>query len=354
MKALRFKILLNSLLTVTAMTPSHIGAETLDVMTLPEPVTRVSPNYPAVARSNGLEGWVRVSYVVDEKGTVKDAFVEDSSGFDAFEDSALEAVGQWKYKPATVNGDPVEQCRNGVQLNFRLSTDDTYHEDKKNSQVNKRFHSRFKRGMDAVEKGKMEDAWEKIEQLQQRRKRNWIENSYLWVLEAYYFEKANKPIALEKSLNRIKNNGAGNLPKSLYVEMLKKLFVAEVSGNKLANAKHTFEALQAYSSDSPVTQQMLPYYQQVNAFIEGPDPLEVVAQLSEAERWSHNLSRKTFQIQSNEKPLQRVEIRCDNKRSVTHSVSQKAFEIPESWGQCRVFVSGEKGTQFSLFELQSS
>lgn len=53
---------------------------------------RVAPRYPINQARNGQEGWVQLSFVIDEQGNVIDPFVVDSSGIKGFEKAALNAA----------------------------------------------------------------------------------------------------------------------------------------------------------------------------------------------------------------------------------------------------------------------
>lgn len=60
---------------------------------LPEPVVRVDPNYPDIARDLGIGGLVRVRVLVGKDGRVLDALVDDKANVPILNNSALEAAG---------------------------------------------------------------------------------------------------------------------------------------------------------------------------------------------------------------------------------------------------------------------
>jgi protein TonB len=68
-------------------------------------VTRPMPPYPQIARVRGIFGTVRLSATVDEHGVVKNVSI--LSGDPVLAAAAKQAVLQWKYKPATLNGQPI-------------------------------------------------------------------------------------------------------------------------------------------------------------------------------------------------------------------------------------------------------
>jgi TonB family protein len=79
----------------------------------------VQPNYPAKALNNKLEGWVDVEFTVAESGKVKDVGVRATSIPGVFEDAAVKAVSQWRYKPVLRDGKPVP-VRSQIRVRFAL------------------------------------------------------------------------------------------------------------------------------------------------------------------------------------------------------------------------------------------
>jgi TonB family protein len=80
-------------------------------------VTQTSPEYPLAARQARVQGAVVVSAVVGADGHVKS--VKPLSGPPLLQNPAAAAVKQWVYKPATLNGIPVES-ETRIELNFTL------------------------------------------------------------------------------------------------------------------------------------------------------------------------------------------------------------------------------------------
>lgn len=85
----------------------------------PQAVHTVPPIYPAEARKNGVEGTATVKTVIDEKGEVLDPVIEKSSGHPGLDQAAIDAVSQWKFKPATLHGEPVA-VHYHLTMNFKL------------------------------------------------------------------------------------------------------------------------------------------------------------------------------------------------------------------------------------------
>ncbi|HYX52396.1 MAG TPA: TonB family protein [Candidatus Limnocylindrales bacterium] len=88
---------------VTSTTPGMAQSE-LEPMKI---LKTVPPIYPEIAKLRRLSGDVVVEVKVNKDGKVSG--VKYISGQQVFTDAAADAVRQWKFKPAMLNGQPIEQ-----------------------------------------------------------------------------------------------------------------------------------------------------------------------------------------------------------------------------------------------------
>jgi len=79
------------------------------------------PEYPDIARRAGVEGTVTLHLVVGRDGKVEDVQVFRSTPRLIFDRAASEAVREWRYEPARVDGRPV-RSRISQTLRFVLNT----------------------------------------------------------------------------------------------------------------------------------------------------------------------------------------------------------------------------------------
>jgi protein TonB len=90
----------------------HAGIEA------PRKVKDSVPAYPALARSTGAQGVVIIEAIVDINGDVVSAKILRSVPL--LDQVAIDAVRQWKYTPARLNGEPVPVVIT-VTVNFTLA-----------------------------------------------------------------------------------------------------------------------------------------------------------------------------------------------------------------------------------------
>lgn len=84
--------------------PLRVGGD----VSKPVKIKWVEPDYPELARKARIEGIVILEAIIDENGNLVNARVLRSPGKAfGFDEAALEAVKQWKFKPGLQNGVPV-------------------------------------------------------------------------------------------------------------------------------------------------------------------------------------------------------------------------------------------------------
>ncbi len=84
----------------------------------PVKTVHIQPEYPAIAKRAKFEGTVFLDLLVDDKGNVVEHKVIRGAPMGLTE-SAVEAVRQWKYSPAMMNGQPISVWLN-VSVRFTL------------------------------------------------------------------------------------------------------------------------------------------------------------------------------------------------------------------------------------------
>ncbi|WP_423187022.1 energy transducer TonB [Alishewanella sp. d11] len=91
--------------------------------TMATPIVRVEPRFPLEAARQGISGWVKLAYSIDETGSVIDISIIEAEPKNIFDKEAIRALRRWKYQPQLVEGQPVKQTNLQVQLDFQLQQD---------------------------------------------------------------------------------------------------------------------------------------------------------------------------------------------------------------------------------------
>jgi protein TonB len=81
-------------------------------------IKKITPVYPALAKSARIQGTVRFTAIIGKDGTIQN--LQLVSGHPMLVQSATEAVKQWVYRPTLLNDEPVEVITQ-IDVNFTLS-----------------------------------------------------------------------------------------------------------------------------------------------------------------------------------------------------------------------------------------
>ena len=79
---------------------------------------QVQPEYPPLAKQDGIQGTVVLRAVIDREGKIENLQVV--SGHPLLVGAALKAVQQWRYRPYYLNGQPVE-VETQITVHFTLT-----------------------------------------------------------------------------------------------------------------------------------------------------------------------------------------------------------------------------------------
>lgn len=94
--------------------PIQVGGD----VTKPEKIDSPPPQYTEIARKARIQGVVIVQAIIDKTGTVTNVKVLKGLPM-GLDQEAVKAIKRWKFKPATLNGKPVDVYYN-LTVNFRL------------------------------------------------------------------------------------------------------------------------------------------------------------------------------------------------------------------------------------------
>jgi protein TonB len=95
--------------------PYRVGGEVQP----PQLVRKIQPNYPPLARQTRTQGDVVINCMIDSQGNVTQ--MKLVSGPPLLVQAAMQAVGEWKYRPTLLNGTPVS-VEMHVTVHFSLGS----------------------------------------------------------------------------------------------------------------------------------------------------------------------------------------------------------------------------------------
>lgn len=311
---------------------------------LPKALDLKVPLYPASGLHRAREAWVYLYYVVDEEGNVKDINVFDSIGGSEFENAAKNAVSRSKYKPATLDGNPITATRSGkyrFELEGRVQT------------ASGRFISRQRRFQEQVLNGDQPAADRVLEDLRNRA-RNLYEFAWLGFAEFTYHRKwgtkQDQLRALEQAIAY--EPAARYLPKEMFHSALASKTVLEFQLQNYHEALANYRAfISLRSGNEDFEAALKAYADRVLKLIEERTPFAKTDKIDQFGRWSYILLWNTFALDLAETPTSDLMLRCPRKSVTFEYKANFRYEVPDSVGDCTLFVEGSPNSELTLYQL---
>jgi protein TonB len=101
--------------------PAPVSRPVVKVSAKPTYIPDLRDFYPSASINLKEEGNVKVRLCVSVAGKVTEASVAEPSKFDRLNEAAVKIAKQYKFKPATEDGKPIEQC---FQLPVKFNVND--------------------------------------------------------------------------------------------------------------------------------------------------------------------------------------------------------------------------------------
>jgi TonB family protein len=309
------------------------------------PLKRKNPFYPYAERFKGGEAWVLVSYVVTVDGTVRDPKVLASSGRPAFEKATLEVVPTWTFKPATLDGAPVEQS-NISRINFTLEP--------ALQGARGWFVAALRQGEKALAKGDVEKAHAIVAKLDAGTPLNLYEDSLLWLLKSRVAE-ADKDTEQQLRSLRFATSDIRYLSPEMQLGALATMFKLELRRAHYAAALEIDRQVRKLKNGPSLAEAFAPSVSQALQLKNSPDALARSGRIADAAPfpWEHKLLRNAFGIDEVTGAIKTVGLRCKAQARRLEWAADRSWKVPPAWGECTVHVEAAPGTQFRLVEYAS-
>ena len=186
------------------------------------------PKFPESELVRGREGWVLIAYTVTRSGLVSDLGIRDSSGNNAFEKAALDAVRQWRYKP----GDERELS---VLLNFVY--------DRQIIRLSRKFISLNNRAHKFIDKGDLESAQGLLAEIRGDDDLTTFELAYSFLTEGRIAGERGSRVGQLRYFRKAMLNKGEWLARENYLACLRAAVILEIELGDLVTAVRDYELL---------------------------------------------------------------------------------------------------------------
>ena len=330
--------LLLSIFSSLTFASEEVISKYLTTIEQPSPIKRVHPKYPKSAAMQRREGWVKLSFIIEEDGTTSNVVVNESSGSKDFDKAAKRAVTRWQYEPAYENGKPIQQCANSVQLDFRMNK-------KGQQKVTKTFYKNYQEAVKALSDKNLAIVQQKLAKLDSFKYRHLSENNYYHLLAADYQKELGNQQREFFHLSRTRFHQANDK-----LNVYNRQFWLAIKLNLFKQAYYAFERIKKLDEAKPYLASFEEAMAKIDLAIASKENIAVEGNIENQEFWHYNLVRKSFSISNVTGKLTKLDVRCANKRHIYTIEENNTWTIPDSWNNCDLLIYGEDNSQFNLIE----
>ena len=307
------------------------------------------PRYPDEALNSWSEGWALLEYAIAADGAVRDIAVIDAIGPKDFVKESVRAVSKWRYKPATRNGQPVEQSLYQTSVLYLF-------EGSRSSAARRAFVTKYNQARQQIQDNQFDQAIATLEEAFKARLNHYEQAMGSFVLGLAYTKKGDWPRALFHIRHAVIEdaNYLEPVPKKAALALLVEL---EARNGNLEEAVCALEDLrkvdpQAARPGGPAASNVA----RIEAALAAPGPIAIDARLAQHPLidapavWRHQLLRAKFSFDQIKGEVKSFRLAC---LGTTHEAPVEAdvrWDVPAQAGLCILRVDGAPGATFRLIE----
>lgn len=312
--------------------------------------TRLAPEFPDADATDENEGWVRLGFTIDAEGETKDIVVLDRVGSRNMVKAARLAVARWKYKPATQDGQAVEQYGASAEILFR-------DQHTGNTAIHDAVVAKFDEGRILIADTRYAQGIAVLEQTFEL-PLTLFERARVSFALAYAYEKTND---MPRALGHIRHAliERGNFLEKAMLPAAQRLRLrAEVANGNFHYAAcapplPAGDKFDPTGADRKETTEIL---DNVMKKLASATPLAVDATVTadaaggEGGVWEHPVSRRKFKFAEFTAPVQEFRLSCVRQSTQSPMNEATQWSVPRSAGPCILRVYGPVGATFRLIE----
>jgi TonB family protein len=339
-----FTVCMTAPIDVAASEKTTVGTRVpIETFTPPKRETAKVPSYPRARQARGQEGWVRMNFMIDPTGKPYDITVVSSSNDAAFETKAVSSVEQWMYRPAMLDGKPID-AGTEVMITFELEGG--------KPGASARFVKRYKRFMKSIGENDLQRAKTQLTELEEM-SRNLYEEAYFHLARFNYYQNTNAGVGeLYDAIIRAAamDQNRGFLPENLLTSVLSTKLSLELKQNKLADAQATATVLQARE----VSEKQAAYLTSVTDRISQIKASNKAFAINDVLRGDNNgvqsLLHNQFALTNVAGDIAELRLHCDRGYIGFIFDPDITYRVRDDWQECKLILIGNPQTTYTLVQ----
>lgn len=302
------------------------------------------PRYPRLSQAKGMEGWVRLDFMVGTDGKAFEIAVTDSMGNPNFQGAAIRALRRSTFEPAHLNGQPVDA---GYAMYYRFEVEG------EGGGVGRDFLHLSKALMRAIDQGDRPLADRELAALESRTGFNLYEDAYLHIAKYRYNARWGDAPEQLHALDRAVSQDfqEDRLPEEVYVALQTQRFWLLVRTQDYERAASTFETLGKYELEASVASALETTMEEISALRDDDRAYAVAGSMDGQASWFYHLFKDEFAVTDIEGEITEVKLRCPESYVFFRFNPDMEYRVSNKRGHCHLELVGNPGTTFRLVQM---
>jgi tetratricopeptide (TPR) repeat protein len=310
----------------------------------PRPMTSPQPPQPTNAQGEPVEGWVTLRYAVLEDGTPTDIRAVDV--MPPWIDSAptIDTFGEWTFFPGTLDAEAIDWYNNETVVLFR-SPNGT-------PEPSRSFEEGYQAVGAMIQETDFDAALAASRSLIDEQATRLgdigvaLAQSALIHFGQQDFQSALHPIQ-QASDRRLPLLGGDDLAATLRVRMQ-----VEHGLGRIGEALESYNRLALALGKNPddISPDFARIREALKDSLESAEYLPVAGRIDDRP-WRIAPQRRFFYIEGIEGEVQSIDAECDTRKISLEFNPEDNYGLPESFGDCVIFVHGDPGTEFTFVQV---
>lgn len=335
-----------TLVGLAALDTLNVPALAQSGLIAPRPMTSPQPPQPTNAAGLTTDGWVTVRYSVLADGTPANVRAINQMPPSIDTAPTLETFGRWTFFPGSQNGQAIDWHNNETIVVFRsqgglADGPGSFREN----------YAAILSTLDAEEPDPetLRDALAANRTLLSEHAVTLGEIGLALLQTAVIHNLAQNP---HEALAPIQMATDPRVPMLSHVELFPAVRLRIEVENALGRTREAFESfnrLRLGLGTTEPSQEFLGFGRTLQINLATQGLLEVKGRIGE-QPWRYDASRPFFYLDGIEGEIRTIDLECDTRRLSIEFDAEADYQLPDSLGDCTVFVGGAPGTTFSFNE----
>ena len=318
-----------------------------DIFVNANPIKRSPPKYPPQELKSGNVGMVDIFFMIDKEGATYEPVIETSSK-PSFETPALSALKNYKYKPATLNGEPIESSQS-VRIVFLVQNQD--------DKVSQHFNKHYKSAVNELNKDKpnQDKVKRKIKSMENSDHLSSYSYRHLNTVKYSYAEKFDSKQSQINAIYQLllfesrTKTDKGALKKDQRISARRSLVSLLIQTSRFGDAIREYRTLNKIDPEAEsIFKDAL---QQINQIRTDDSLIKTQLYLNENGYNLGYLFKNTFGFLEGSENVTQLKLRCDKKFKILDYKPESEYKIPKSWGKCSLQTIGVPGSNVALYQI---